>query len=132
DIEYSAGVIAADGQVGRAESVNGQALGDGQLSAGQRDGLAHQAVVEDNRVSTGGRGDFRAQRAGSVVVVVHDRQRAGQPAVFEGFNARAKDGPFPSILVRLTAHTRTGAFSVPQAGREPHDASPFESWSAIE
>ena len=87
---------------------------------------------EDFRAGAGS-GDHGSQRAARTIVErARDRQRAGQPAIFEHFEPQTGHGPFARHFGRVTAHTRTGAFLVPQPGREPHGASPFRSWSAIE
>src|SRR5262249_6950116 len=64
DVNPRASVFATDGQQPGARAVDGQVLADDQLAAGQRDGLASEAGVEDDRVPAGGvgGGDFTAQR----------------------------------------------------------------------
>src|SRR5262249_11787447 len=125
DVEDAAGVVAADGQLAGARPLDVHTLIDGEL-AGQRDGFAVEAGGEADLSAALSGGDLGPQRAGAVVQAVQHGQRAGQPAVFEGFKAQTGGGPFANMLVRVSAHTGTGAFPVPQAGREPHDASPMK------
>src|SRR5262249_18217438 len=85
DIKDPAGLVAADGQQAGARSFNIHALAYGQLAAGQRDGLAVQAGSEDDGVAILGLADEVAQRPGTLVQGVGDRQGAENRAVFEYF-----------------------------------------------
>src|SRR5262249_28778094 len=62
DPENPTGVIAADGQLVGAQALDVQALGDGQLPAGQRDGLAQETTSEVDRVPAVGVQDRLTQR----------------------------------------------------------------------
>ena len=63
-------MITADGQFVGAQALDIQALGDRQLTAGQRDGLALQARVEDDLVPALGGDDGRPQRAVAAFVAI--------------------------------------------------------------
>src|SRR5262249_22285257 len=86
DTEDPALEVAADGQAVGAGAVDRQAVGDAQLTAGQRDG-AGQSVGEGDGVGPGqgiGVEDRLAQRTGAAVVEVHDGEGAGDHTVLQG------------------------------------------------
>jgi hypothetical protein len=93
DVEDPAGVVAADRQLIGPRSLDVQAPGDGQLAAGQGDGLAAQGRVEVDGVAALGGGDGGPQRAGAAVGVVQHRQGAGQPARLQPLQPGAEPGP---------------------------------------
>src|SRR5262249_16803760 len=62
DVKEPAGVVAAEGQLIGARALDVQVLAERQLAAGQGDGLAAQAGVEDDLVTALGVGDYRPQR----------------------------------------------------------------------
>ena len=93
DVEDPAGVVATDGQLVGAQAFDVQTLGDGQLAAGQRDGLTGEAGIEGNGIAALGGGDGVAQRSRAAVGVTHDRQGAGQVAAFQRF----QPGPEPRL-----------------------------------
>ena len=64
-------------------------------------------------------------------VGLHDGRRH-QAAIFDRFQARAEFGLSARGRLFAPARRRRGAFRVSQPGREQRDASPFESWSAIQ
>ena len=70
-----------------------RSLGDGQLAAGQRDGLAREAGIECDRVATGRGGDRGPQRPRPTVMVVEDREGAEKGPVFEPFEPRLEPAP---------------------------------------
>src|SRR5262249_49628700 len=88
--------FAADRQLAGARALNGHALADVQLAAGELDGLAVHAGREDDRVFVLGGGDLRPQRADAAVQVVRDRQRAGNLAAFERFKLGPKTRGWPA------------------------------------
>src|SRR5262249_48333682 len=74
--------------------------------------------------------DGLAQGARAGVGQGGDRQAdlRGQPAIFERFQLRPEAGP----LARGPVAARSGALPLSPPRREPHDASPFGSRSAVE
>src|SRR5262245_63197265 len=78
-----------------------------------------------NGVAALGGGDLGPQRVGAAVVGVQNRQRAGQPAVFERLERGPEDSPGARTRRRATPRARAGSFPASQPRREPHDTSPF-------
>ncbi len=92
DVEDPAGTAAADGQSAGPGAFDVQVLGDGQLAARQRDGLAVQALGELDRVAAVGRGDRGPEGPGPAVEVVQDRQGAEDSPLLEPFEPRPQPG----------------------------------------
>src|SRR5262249_29666552 len=85
EAEYTAEMIAAEGQLARAGAADAEVVGDAQLAAAQRDGAA-QASGEVDRVRPRrgvGSKDRLAEGAGAAVGEVQDREGAGEGPVFE-------------------------------------------------
>src|SRR5262249_24070519 len=110
--------VAADRQLASTWALNGHALADLQLAAGERDGLSVQAGGEDDRVLALGGGDLRPQRAGAAVQVVRDRQRAGPVAGLERFQLRAEGGGRAAMGSSSPRAPVRRVLSQP--GQEPH------------
>src|SRR5262245_44702287 len=126
NVEDSAGAIAADCRLVRAQPFDVQVCGNRQLPAGQGDSLSLEAVGEVDRVAAAGDGDGGPQRAGAAVQVVQDGEGARQPAIFKCFQPRPERRPFARRgPLRATGLTGMRSFPVVHPGREPHDTSPF-------
>jgi hypothetical protein len=76
DVEHPVVAGPADREQARSGARDREAVGDQQGTAGQRDRLAVQRRIEIDRVAGGRARDRVAQRAGTAVIGVRDRQRA--------------------------------------------------------
>src|SRR5262249_30836052 len=83
DVEDPAAVVAADGQPVRARSLDVQTVLDHQGAASQSDGLAREALIEDDRVAIACVTDCISEGSISFVERVEDGHRAGGGAGFD-------------------------------------------------
>src|SRR5438552_1517157 len=85
DVKDAAGVVAADGQLFGAGTIDGQVVRDVQLTAGEGDGALHfGGEVDRIRAGVGiSIQDRLPQRAGAAVGEVQDREGAGQRSVLQ-------------------------------------------------
>jgi hypothetical protein len=87
--------------VARAEALDIQALVEGQLAAGQGDGLAFERFGEPDRGAAICGSDRIPQGAGPTIEVVQDRQRAEHSAILKVLEPQA-------TLARPTGRTAVG------------------------
>jgi hypothetical protein len=86
DVEYTADIVAADGQQARTRSLNVKALVDVKVATGQRNGMAPEGRIENYRIAIVGVNDRIAKRSRSFVEMVQDRQGARHRPVFEALH----------------------------------------------
>src|SRR5262249_52513688 len=127
-----AGLVAADGQLVGPQALDVEALGEGQLAASQRDGLAVEAGVEDDLIPALGGGDHCPQRPVAAVGWARDRPGARYSPLFEGFDLRQESPSGESrgpVCFPAAWHCRATHQSVPHV-RKRHDLTSSQLWRA--
>src|SRR5262249_18575808 len=123
DVEHPAGVVAADGEEGLPQPLDGQGLADGQLPGRQRDGLVAEGTGELNGVAVvRGREGIPQRSRSTVGVGVDGEGGGGGEAILQAVQTREEA---PGLGRRRGAGPRQGGGEPTAERGAEHGATPW-------